>query len=76
MSGHSANVWTHGKCDPLVYLEERGCIPLVLCEEGRGIIQGSQKCICRHTGTHGVSCPIYAPFFQMTRHLAVCILTF
>ena len=39
MSGHSANVWTHGKCDPLVYLEERGCIPLVLCEEGRENIQ-------------------------------------
>ena len=50
---------------------------LVLCEEGREIIQGRRvKSASAYTGTHGVSCPISAPFSQTTHHLAVVFSTF
>ena len=50
---------------------------LVLCEEGREIIQGRRvKSASAYTGTHDVCCPMFAPFPQTTHHLAVVFSTF
>ena len=50
---------------------------MVLCEEGREIIQGRRvKSASAYTGTHDVFCPMFVLFPQTTHHLAVVFSTF
>ena len=53
MSGHLANVWTHGKCDPLVYLEERGCIWFCV-RRGEKLFRAGESKVQVHTQAHMV----------------------